>query len=161
MRQSIDNETMRKVTTLRTELLIKALDFTSKLMKVDPSEICNTSRERNVCLARHLTRYYLYSKEKITYTEIGKLMNCNHASVIHSVSYVTNTSTVDKYIYTLKQSIDRELLPEHFTMREQIKNCLDIYTTINTKTEAILEVFRGYEETYKQKKMVVREEDTI
>ncbi len=152
---------MRKITTYRTELLTKALDFTSKLMKVDPSEICANSRERNVCLARHLTRYYLYTREEITYTEIGKLMNCHHASVIHSLNYIVNTASVDKYINTLKESIDKEILPDHFTMREHIRRCLDIYTTNNTRTEAILEVFKTYEEAYKQTKMVAREENSL
>jgi len=152
---------MRKITTCRTKLLTKALNFTSKLMKVDPSEICANSRERSICLARHLTRYYLHNREDITYTEISKLMNCHHASVIHSVNYITNTASVDKYINTLKESIDRKVLPEHFTMREQIRSCLDIYSTNNTRTEAILEIFRTYEEAYKQEKMVAGQEDSI
>jgi len=152
---------MKKITTLRTEVLSKALDFTSKLMKIDPAEICGRSRERNTAIARHLTRYYLYDREGLTWTEIGRLMNCNHASIIHSIKFIRETATVDKYINTLKYSVDYHVLPEHFTMREEVKNCLEIYTTPNTKTEAILEVFRKYEEANREEKMVVREEDSV
>ena len=152
---------MKRITTLRTEVLSKALDFTSQLMRVDPADICGRSRARNIAVARHLTRYYLYDREGLTWTEIGRLMNCNHASIIHSVKYIRETSTVDKYINTLKNSIDYEILPDHFTMREEIRNCLDTYTTPSTKTEAILEVFRRYEETYKNPKMVARKESSI
>ena len=152
---------MNKITTLRTELLTKALDFTSKLMRVDPADIMGISRERNIVLARHLTRYYLYSREDVTWTEIGRLMNCNHASIIHSNKFITETAVYDRYINTLKLSVDNHLLPDHFTMREQIRLCLEMYTTPNTKTEAILEVFRKYEEANRKKKMVVREEDSF
>ena len=152
---------MKRITTLRTEVLSNALDFTSKLMRVDPADICGRSRERSIAIARHLTRYYLYDREGLTWTEIGRLMNCNHASIIHSIKYIRETATVDKYINTLKDSVDYHVMPEHFTMREEVKSCLEIYTTPNTKTEAILEVFRKYEEAYKKEKMVAREENTI
>ena len=152
---------MNKITTLRTEVLRKALDFTSKLMRVDPADILGISRERNIVLSRHLTRYYLYDREGITWTEISRLMNCNHASIIHSIKFIRETSVFDKYINTLKQSVDYNVLPDHFTMREEIRNCLELYSTPNTKTEAILEVFRKYEEANRKKEMVVREEDSL
>ena len=45
---------MNKITTLRTELLTKALDFTSKLMRVDPADVMGISRERNIVLAHKI-----------------------------------------------------------------------------------------------------------
>ena len=152
---------MNKITTLRTEVLRKALDFTSKLMRVEPADILGISRERNIVLSRHLTRYFLYDKEGITWTEISRLMNCNHASIIHSIKFIRETAVFDKYINTLKHSVDYNVLPDHFTMREEIKRCLEMYSTPNTKTEGILEVFRKYEEANRKEEMVVREEDSL
>ena len=136
---------MRKIETLRTEKLTEALDFTSKLMNVCPADILGLSREKNIAVARHLLRYYLHEKELLSWTEIGRLTGSNHATIIHSVKFIKESAPFDKYINTLKHSVDSGVYPEHFTMREQIKQCLKMYTTPNSKTEAILEVFRQHE----------------
>lgn len=144
------------------EQLRKALQFVGELMHVNPIDIMGGSRERRIVISRHLVRYYLRKRHNITWTEMGRVMKCTHATIIHSIKFIEETAQVDLYINTLKQSVDYLKLPTHFSMREKLLHALKCHSTNNCRVEHILEIVREhYEEAEQQKKMVAREEEAF
>lgn len=64
---------------MKIELIIKDIDSSFK------TNCLINSRKREYVQARHALSYYLYHKKRMTQMSIGKIINKDHSSIIHSI----------------------------------------------------------------------------
>lgn len=128
------------------ELVFKdSVKFISNLIQIDTKFVLDKSRVRDKVIARHALAYYLRTHTQFTLEYIGQMMNKDHSSIIHSIRMIEDTAPFDIYLGTIKESIDKKAIPNHFSLRELILNALKTYSTPNTRTEAILNIIANYE----------------
>lgn len=123
----------------------QAVRWISKLTQTNTNFVTSKSRVRDVVLARHALAYYMKKHTEFSLVYIGSMMSKDHATIIHSVNQIKDIAPFDLYIGTVKESIDAKVMPSHFTLREEIKNAMQTYSTPNTRTEAILNIIQTYE----------------
>ena len=125
------------ILTKRQEL-DNAVDFVSELVGVAGIDIMGKTRIRDAVIGRHLVRYYLFKKCFFTYSEIGRMTGCNHATVIHSVKYIEECAAYDKLYSLYKDSIDRGVLKTNSDIRMGIKRILNANRSNEFKCNALI-----------------------
>ncbi len=128
---------MEIVLTKRQELDY-GLEFISELVGVSSLDIMGKTRLRDVVVARHFLRYYLKRKCYFSYSEIGRMTNCNHATVIHSVKYVEDSAEYDKLYRLYKDSVDRGVLKTNSNIRVGISRILNARRSNEFKCNALI-----------------------
>ena len=131
---------MNQVLTRREEF-DNALSFVSDLVGVASIDIMSKTRIRDVVIGRHLLRYYLKKRCLFSYSEIGRLSSCNHASVIHSVKYIEECAQYDKLYSLYKDSIDRGVLKTNSDIRQEISRILNARRSSEFKCNALISLF--------------------
>lgn len=114
------------------------LDFISELIGVSSIDIMGKTRLRDAVIARHFLRYYLKKKCYFTYSEIGRMTGCNHATVIHSVRYIDEVTEYDKLYRLYKDSIDRGVLKTNSDIRVGISRILGARRSNEFKCNALI-----------------------
>jgi len=122
----------------KTDEFYQGLRFISELVGVTEEAVVSKDRFRDVVIARHFLRYYLREKCNFTYQSIGDLMDCNHASVIHSVKYVNTCVKYDKLYSLYKHSIDSGVLKTTTNVRLGISSILSSAKNNEFKCNAII-----------------------
>jgi len=122
-----------------------AVDFVSNLVGVDPIEMIKQNRRRDLSTARHALAYYMRKHTDLSLQHIGKLMGGrHHATILHSCKLIEESAPYNFYIRTIKESIDCLVVEQNRTLRQEILRCLKVYTTDNTRAEAIIKVINQY-----------------
>jgi len=122
----------------------QAVDFISDLLQIKPEMLAKKSRNKASVMARHSLAYYLRKHTEFPLEYIGAMMNKHHATIIHSIKFITDYSSYDPYIRMLKESIDNKFKPDHFSFRKEIMKCIKSQTTDSSKAENILTLFHQY-----------------
>tara|TARA_R110002073_G_scaffold197332_2_gene356461 strand:+ start:215 stop:634 length:420 start_codon:yes stop_codon:yes gene_type:complete len=118
----------------------EGLQFISELVGLSEQDIMSKSRTRDAAVGRHFLRYYLRDKCNFTYQSIADLMDCNHASVIHSVNYVKECVQYDKLYSLYKHSIDSGVLKTTTDVRLGISRIVSSTKNNEFKCNAIIEL---------------------
>ena len=122
-----------------------AVDFVSNLIGVDPIEMMEKNRRSELALARHSLAYYMRRHTHLGFKRIGELMGGrHHATVLHSCKLIEESAPYNAYIRTVKDSIDALCIAQNRTLRQEILRCLKVYTTDNTRTQAIIRVINQH-----------------
>ena len=122
-----------------------AVDFVSNLIGVDPVEMMEKNRRSELALARHSLAYYMRRHTHLGFKRIGELMGGrHHATVLHSCKLIEESAPYNAYIRTVKDSIDALCIAQNRTLRQEILRCLKVYTTDNTRTQAIIRVINQH-----------------
>ena len=66
------------------------LSIVSQVTGVGQKDILSKSRNRDVCLAKHLYCYFLREKFNLKLKQISSLMNNDHSTVLHSLKVIEN-----------------------------------------------------------------------
>ena len=66
------------------------LSIVSQVTGVGQKDILGKSRNRDVCLAKHLYCYFLREKFNLKLKQISSLMNNDHSTVLHSLKVIEN-----------------------------------------------------------------------
>ena len=122
-----------------------AVDFVSNLIGVDPVEMMEKNRRSELALARHSLAYYMRRHTHLGFKRIGELMGGrHHATILHSCKLIEESAPYNAYIRTVKDSIDALCIAQNRTLRQEILRCLKVYTTDNTRTQAIIRVINQH-----------------
>ena len=122
-----------------------AVDFVSNLIGVDPVEMMEKNRRSELALARHALAYYMRRHTHLGFKRIGELMGGrHHATVLHSCKLIEESAPYNAYIRTIKESIDALCIAQNRTLRQEILRCLKVYTTDNTRAQAIIRIINQY-----------------
>tara|TARA_R100000541_G_scaffold49989_1_gene57173 strand:- start:1208 stop:1627 length:420 start_codon:yes stop_codon:yes gene_type:complete len=127
-----------KLILSKNDEFYEGLQFVSELIGVSEQDIMSKDRFRDAVIGRHFLRYYLRDKCNFTYQSIADLMDCNHASVIHSVNYVKDCVRYDKLYSLYKHSIDSGVLKTTTNVRLGISNILSSAKNNEFKCNAII-----------------------
>jgi len=130
----------------RQEEFDYALGFVSDLTKVAAIDVTSKSRYRDHVVARHFLRYFLRSKYGMNLQDIADFTKSNHATVIHSVRYVEDTSKYDRVYRTYKDSIDRGFLVDAATFRNRVNVILKAKRVNEFKCNALIDLMNSYVE---------------
>jgi hypothetical protein len=110
------------------ELVMDAVHFVQTLTglnDIDPFKINpktkKHSRSRNLVVARHLIRYYLVKRFKLGWSYVGRITNCDHATVIWSIKYVDDLASYDKGFSMYKSAIILGINNPHLSLREKMR----------------------------------------
>ena len=122
----------------KKEELDYALEFISDLIGVASIDIMGKTRLRDAVIARHFLRYYLKNKCFFTYSEIGRMTGCNHATIIHSVKYVEECAPYDKLYSLYKESVDNGILRTNSDIRTGISRILNARRSNEFKCNALI-----------------------
>lgn len=78
----------------RNEALAQ-VKFRVKLSGYNWHDVIGASRHREIVDLRHLAQFYLYNSG-LTYTQVARITNRNHATIIHAVKKCNELLDVDK-----------------------------------------------------------------
>ena len=116
-----------------------AVDFVSNLVGVDPIDMMKKNRRRDLATARHALAYYMRKHTDLGFQRIGDLMGGrHHATILHSCKLIEEAAPYNSYIRTVKDSIDALCIAQNRTLRQEILRFLKVYTTDNTRAQAII-----------------------
>tara|TARA_X000001382_G_scaffold101953_2_gene76658 strand:- start:1077 stop:1499 length:423 start_codon:yes stop_codon:yes gene_type:complete len=115
-----------------------AIQFVSDLIGVSPIDIMGKTRVRDAVISRHFLRYYLKNKCFFTFSEIGRMTGCNHATVIHSVKYVEENAPYDRLYSLYKDSLDKGILKTNSDIRVSISRILNTRRSNEFKCNALI-----------------------
>ena len=115
-----------------------ALEFISDLIGVSSIDIMGKTRIRDAVIARHFLRYYLKNKCLFSFSEIGRMTGCNHATVIHSVKYVEDCAPYDRLYSLYKDSVDKGILKTNSDIRVGISRILASRRSNEFKCNALI-----------------------
>lgn len=71
--------------------------------------VLERNRKESVADARRLVAYYLYRKTDVSTSEIGRILNRDHATVMYLRKTVRPLSKVDKGFSSLMEKVDQAL----------------------------------------------------
>jgi hypothetical protein len=144
---SINGEkTAAKINKARVnDVYLEAVDFISDLIGVDPVEMMQKNRRRDLTTARHALSYYLRKHTDLSFQAIGNLMGGkHHATILHGCKLIEESAPYNFYIRTIKEAIDELKMSNNRTLRQEILRCLGVYSNDNTRTAAIIRVINKY-----------------
>jgi len=122
-----------------------AVDFVASLIGVDPKEMMEQNRRKDLATARHALAYYMRKHTDLGFKRIGDLMGGrHHATILHSCKLIEESAPYNSYIRTIKESIDHLIIAQNRTLKQEILRCLKVYTTDNTRAEAIIRIINQY-----------------
>ena len=67
-----------------------------KCTGIEFNKIQSLKRQRDIIFARHLFCYFTRKRTRLSYQEIGKIINRDHATILHSVRTVENLLEYDR-----------------------------------------------------------------
>ena len=127
---------------------LEASTFVFELTGIDTRLIKSKSRYRDVCIARHLVRYYLRINFDMTYEVIAKLTNGHHSSAIHSFRYINDCAMYDKTYKLYKDSIDATSITTKLTQREKVIRVLSKDRSNEFKCNQIINLIKEEHEQF-------------
>lgn len=131
--QLVNDERLKKDD--KVDFIVKAIEDISGF---NLKQIRSSSRHDDIVLARHCLVFYLTKHTKHSYITIGRLINRNHASVIHAKNKIDNYLQNDKVTQLLGAEI------------EIILKTFKPYN-VSTKTQIFLEILEKTQLTREQK----------
>ena len=139
------------------DMLLEATDFVQDMlgMGVKNPFLINEktgkqSRDRCLMEARHLIRYYLKSTYRLSWSRIGEICNCNHATVIWSYKFVEDMSTYDKRFKLYVDSIRKRKTRYSLSMTDKVRDVFKNNTGDGLRVSALVRLFNN--ELEKQKR---------
>ena len=72
------------------------LEATSQVTGVSRGDLLGGSRNREVCDARHIAAWCIYTNCQKTHEQIGAIFNRNHATALHSIRTANTFRNTDK-----------------------------------------------------------------
>ena len=80
-----------------------------KVTGVEFNKVQSSSRRRNFVNARHLFCYFARKRTKLSFQEIGGIINRDHATIIHSVRNVEDLLSYDREFKEIVPAIQLEI----------------------------------------------------
>ncbi len=126
------------------------LSIISQLTGIKEDDILSKSRNRKVCESKQLYAYFLRVKFQMKLKDIGKIMKCDHSSVMHNIKVVQNMIDInDESVMMYIESINTHI--EHFNafnLTRKIKLNIPIEIDIEVVKTALNELKIPYEYIY-------------
>lgn len=66
---------------------------------IEPEAALTKKRNVDLMQYKHAVRYSIRSVTNMPYQKIGKMLNCDHASIIHSVYYVEDCALTNTFLF--------------------------------------------------------------
>lgn len=140
------------ITNRHENKLSEALSFVSDLTGIDEKEIVSKNRNKEIVMARHLTRYYLRTHYNFSLQVIGKLTNGHHASIIHSVDYINDCAKFDRVLNSFKNKVDEVYsIPEQTSTKMKVLDVLNSKKNVYIKCNRILDIIKESNEQHTTK----------
>lgn len=106
------------------EIFEEALNLVCELTDLNRLEILRKSRFRNLVNARKILVYYMKCNYDLSWVDMAKMINFNHATIIHYYKCVKYNYMYDKDIRNLKFSVDLIDETGRVRLRKKIINIL-------------------------------------
>ncbi|PJZ66894.1 chromosomal replication initiator protein DnaA [Leptospira wolffii] len=74
----------------------KVIEYISEIYHLDPKEIMGKSRKPEYVIPRHLCMYVLHKEFRLNKSQVGRMFNSEHTTVIHAVRNIENRMKEDK-----------------------------------------------------------------
>ena len=87
----------------------KIIQTVCKIWNVSLGDVCGRSRKRDVVYTRMTIAYFLRQYTKLSTTEIGNLINRNHATIIHYLKAYDSEFRFNKDFRNFAESIKEVL----------------------------------------------------
>tara|TARA_R110002096_G_scaffold407391_1_gene605968 strand:- start:542 stop:988 length:447 start_codon:yes stop_codon:yes gene_type:complete len=133
---------MRELTDSDHRKFGDALELVGGLCDIDSHKILRKSRDLKTSKSRHFLAYYMRMHTDLPFRLIGELMSKSHCTIIHSVSYVSNTSEYDSEYKSIKVAVDTVTSVNYSTLREDIMRNLKVSSTDESRCRYILELIK-------------------
>lgn len=128
-----------------------AIEFSCDYWMENPDNIFSKSRRRNLVYARHSVKYYLtFLHKELSLSKIAQLTECDHSSIIHSRDTFENLAYSDTDFAILKRRLvvrkdKKELEGITKTLFSEIQKIIVTTLSLDAKTEAMIDLFKQYE----------------
>jgi len=88
------------------------INYVCEYYKVDTKELIGRSRKPNYVIPRHMVQYLMRNELNMNYTQIAKIFNRRHNSIMHGVKCIDIqlTNKVDHSIKNDLMSLKQNLL---------------------------------------------------
>jgi hypothetical protein len=130
------------------EILLEATEFIQSMLGMgltDPflinKQTNRQSRCRDLVEARHLVRFYIRDIYGLSWTRIGIICSCNHATVIHSCGFVEDMSTFDRRFLMYKESISLGRSTAPLTITEKVRKVFKSNATESKRVSSLVTLF--------------------
>jgi hypothetical protein len=124
----------------------KFIDEYCEIQNVDKGILFSKRRDRDLVERRMILAFFLRNRTKLTWSEIGKIMNRNHASIIH---YCTK---IEDYldVYPHLQRMFKSTIELFKSYKHLIDNDTDIYSQLLLDNDMLKEKLEQNEKLIKQ-----------
>ena len=139
------------ITKSEEAALRDAVEFSCDYWMVDPSMIFKKDRARRLVFARHSARYYLtFLHKDLSLSKIAQLTKCDHSSVLHSRDTFEDLTYSESDFAILKRRLivrkdKKELEGITKTLFNEIQKVITTKLSLDAKTEAMIDLFKQYE----------------
>tara|TARA_R100001244_G_scaffold9274_2_gene11371 strand:- start:13128 stop:13565 length:438 start_codon:yes stop_codon:yes gene_type:complete len=114
--------------------------FIEELTNISREDFLSKSRYREFVTARHFLRYTLRNKYFLGWSEIARMTECNHASVINSINVINKVCCFDENFSRLRDSVDGFVIIKASRLESTVRRILTATTTENVKIAGLLSV---------------------
>jgi hypothetical protein len=123
------------------DLVIEAV---SKITNLSRKQILYRSRAKDRVNARRILIYILRCQHQMGWSEIGRLLKCNHATVIYHYDYVINNHMYDPDVKRLKFIVDGTTSKERDLIKKSLYKILDDkYKSLDDKLNILIDVLKN------------------
>tara|TARA_Y100000114_G_scaffold53473_1_gene48804 strand:+ start:2006 stop:2431 length:426 start_codon:yes stop_codon:yes gene_type:complete len=130
------------VTRYAKSKLREGLNLVTKFWCVSEKDILSKNRERHFMNAKHSLRYYLTMGGDLTLTEIGEMLDCNHATIIHSKKQFLNLSEYDQLFRELHNIFLGDFDSSKVSLRKQLITTLMSGNSVSDKVDKIIKIYQ-------------------
>ena len=114
------------------------------ITNLSENQILNKCRLRDSVNARKIVMYILRDQHHMGFAQIGKLLQCNHSTVMHHYNYVINNYLYDPDIKMLKDIVDGTTSKEIKSIKKSIYKILDDrYKSLDDKLNILIDVLKN------------------
>ena len=131
---------------MKRHYINKFINEYCELQNVDKNVLFSKSRNRDLVEMRMILAYFLRNRTELSWTEIGKIMNRNHASIIHYYNKVEGFLDV----YPHLQRMFKSTLELFKSYKHLMKNNTDIYSQLLLDNDILKERIEQNEKLIKQ-----------
>jgi hypothetical protein len=111
--------------------IIKEINFIKKTIASYynlSEELCFGSKKRNrdIITVRHLCIYFSRKRQDLTCVELGKVFECNHATVLHAIGKINDLLSYDKRLKKEVEEINQLLNEEGTKIETNLSKFIDL-----------------------------------
>ncbi len=128
------------------EILNKTIKKVSNMTGMSEWSILRKSRNRKIVNSRRMVVYILRSKYDMGWSNISRLINFNHATIIHNYNYVVNNHEYDPEIRQVKEMVDCVTKEDEDMIKKTYSEILnDKYSSLDDKLDILVNLLRDEE----------------